>query len=311
MQISRTDIRDVFFDGIYEIGRTDKNMIFITDDMDAFGLRKFVRDFPAQFINIGVAEQNMINVAAGLALCGKKVFVFGICSFMTMRCFEQIKFNICGMNLPVVVVGLGAGFSFDSDGPSLHGTQDIAIMRSLPEITIYNPPDAMSASAVAGLAYEKDGPSYIRLDKGVYPVIYESDHELRNGFKVVKPVQAINVISTGYMTTVAITLTEELERQGVSVGLLDLMRLKPVPPLLYETIKDTKFLVTVEENSLVGGLGSIISELLNDNDSGIKLKRIGSQDKQFLVYGTREWLHFLNGLTLPDMQKIVLTWLKV
>lgn len=306
MEMSKIDMRDAFFDEIYEIGRTDKNMIFLTDDMDAFGLRKFVRDFPDQFINIGVAEQNMINVATGLALSGKRVFVFGICSFMTMRCFEQIKFNICGMNLPVVVAGVGAGFSFDSDGPAIHGTQDIAIMRSLPEITIYNPPDAMSASAVARLAYEKNGPSYVRLDKGVYPVIYEDEHELQNGFKMIKPVQIVNIISTGYMTTVAMKLIDELERCGVRIGLLDLMRLKPISPLLFKAIEDTELLISIEENSVVGGLGSIVSELLRENDSCIKLKTIGSQDKQFLVYGTRAWLHSLNNLTPSDLKDTVL-----
>jgi len=310
MEVNKTDIRDAFFDEIYEIGKADRNMLFLTDDMDAFGLRKFVRDFPVQFINIGVAEQNQVNVATGLTLCGKKVFIFGICSFMTMRCFEQIKFNICGMNLPVVVVGVGAGFSFDSDGPALHGTQDIAIMRSLPEMTIYNPPDAMSASAVARLAYEKDGPSYIRLDKGVYPVIYENKHELQNGFKVVRSIQAVNIISTGYMTSVAIRLVEELEKQGVNVGLLDLMRLKPVDPLFYKTIENTESLITIEENSLIGGLGSIVGELLIDNDSDIKLKRIGSQDRQFIVYGTRDWLQYLNELTLSDLQNTILNWLR-
>ena len=310
MEMNKTDIRDAFFDEIYEIGRTDRNMLFLTDDMDAFGLRKFVRDFPAQFINIGVAEQNQVNVAAGLTLCGKRVFIFGICSFMTMRCFEQIKFNICGMNLPVVVVGIGAGFSFDSDGPALHGTQDIAIMRSLPEMTIYNPPDAMSASAVARLAYEKNGPSYIRLDKGAYPVIYENEHELQNGFKVIRPVQAVNIVSTGYMTSVAMRLTDELERRGISVGLLDLMRLKPVDPLFYKAIENTKSLITIEENSLVGGLGSIVGELLIDNNSDIKLKRIGSQDRQFIVYGTRGWLQSLNKLTLRDLQNTILDWLR-
>jgi len=212
--------------------------------------------------------------------------------------------------LPVVVVGVGAGFSFDSDGPALHGTQDIAIMRSLPEMTIYNPPDAMSASAVARLAYEKDGPSYIRLDKGVYPVIYENKHELQNGFKVVRSVQAVNIISTGYMTSVAIRLVEELEKQGVNVGLLDLMRLKPVDPLFYKTIENTESLITIEENSLIGGLGSIVGELLIDNDSDIKLKRIGSQDRQFIVYGTRDWLQYLNELTLSDLQNTILNWLR-
>ena len=163
------DIRDAFFDELYLLGKKDSSVIVISDDLDAWGLRKFKEDFPERFINIGVAEQNMIDVAAGLASCGKKVFVYGICSYVTARCLEQIKFSVCSMNLPVVIIGVGAGFSFSFDGPSHHGIHDVGIMRMMPEITIYNPIDAESTVASARMAYTQKIPAYIRLDKGIFP----------------------------------------------------------------------------------------------------------------------------------------------
>ena len=134
--MNQLDIRDVFFDRLYQLGSQNSNIMIISADMDAFSLRRFANDFPTQYLNIGVSEQNMINVAAGLAISGKIVFCYSIASFATLRCLEQIKVNICSMNLPVTIVGAGAGFSFGYDGPTHHGTQDISAMRLLPEMSI-------------------------------------------------------------------------------------------------------------------------------------------------------------------------------
>jgi len=154
MKMSDIDIRDAFFDEIYKCAAKDKNVIFIAADMDAFSLRKYKKDLPDQYINIGVAEQNMIAVAAGLALCGKKVFLYAIIPFITFRCLEHIKVNICSMNLPVAIIGVGSGLSFGFDGPTHHAVQDIAVMRVLPEIEILNPSDSASSALCARRAYE-------------------------------------------------------------------------------------------------------------------------------------------------------------
>lgn len=293
--VSDIDIRDAFFDQIYRIGADDKNVIFLTDDMDAFSLRKFKEDFPAQFINIGVAEQNMVNIAAGLAACGKKVFAYGIAPFVTMRCYEQIKVNLCSMNLPVTIIGVGVGFSFGFDGPTHHGTQDVAIMRALPEITIYNPSDITLASACARLAYESLGPVYVRLDKGVFPVLSMEEENFLDGFRILKPLQDINIVSTGFMTLEALRVTAELEKRSIRVGVVDLYRLKPISEALFFKVLDrSREVVTIEENSIVGGLGSIVCEILADNkDSAkdIRVTRIATRDKQFVCYGTREWFY--------------------
>ena len=129
------DIRDAFFNQLYEIAAQDRNVVLLTADMGAMAIDRFRRELPDQFINVGVAEQNMVSVAAGMALCKKKVFIYAIAPFVTMRCYEQIKVDISGMCLPVTIVGAGPGIAYDFDGPTHHAVQDMAIMRALPNMT--------------------------------------------------------------------------------------------------------------------------------------------------------------------------------
>jgi transketolase len=309
--VGTIDMRDAFFDEIYKIGKADPNVVFITDDMDAFGLRAFKRDFPERFVNIGVAEQNLVNVASGLAACGKKVFIYGICSFMTSRCFEQIKINICGMGLPVTIIGVGAGFSFGFDGTTHHGIQDVALMRTIPEMAILNPSDAASAAACARWSYEAKGPTYVRLDKGTFPEFYAPGEsalaEIARGFKIVVPprAQGITIVSTGYMTSRAVAIAGELEKQNIAVGVVDLLRVKPVGGDFFTAIQKSKGIVTLEENSLSGGIGTALSELLADKASTITLWRLGVADKQFLSYGSRDWFHQANGIDVASVVEFI------
>lgn len=299
----KTDIRDALFEKLYELGAKDKNLIFIADDLDAFVLRKFKKDFPRQFINIGVAEQNMIDLAAGLACGKKKVFVYGICSYVTTRCFEQIKFSICSMNLPVVIIGVGAGLSFSFDGPSHHGVVDIAVMRTLPEITILNPIDALSARVATDYAYRKSSPCYLRLDKGIFPKIYESPEEVERGFKIINKLRDVNIICTGYMTHQVLKAIRERDLEA-RVGVVDLLRLKTIgKDFIRQVIKKSKKIITVEENTIIGGLGSIISDVIIDNNFNINLRRFALQDDQIDVFGTREWLLNRNHLDLHSLVK--------
>ncbi len=292
------DIRDALFDEIYRLGKKDPRVVLITDDLDAWGLRRFKQDFPERFINIGVAEQNMIDVAAGLAACGKRVFVYGICSYVTARCLEQIKFSVCSMNLPVVIIGVGAGFSFSFDGPSHHGTHDIGIMRMLPEMTIYNPIDERSTAYSARSAYTNKTPAYIRLDKGVFPDLYRAGDDLSDGYKIIAPIRGTTVISTGYMT-------QQIMKIG-GIGVVDLFRIKPISKkFVADVLKKSKRIITVEENMVTGGIGSAISELLADHNLAISLKRLAVRDHQFDRFGSREWLQSLNGLDLKSVTKAI------
>lgn len=309
-RVSNQDIRDAFFEEIYKVGKKDKNVIFITDDLDSFVMRRFKQAFPKQFINIGVAEQNLMDVAAGLAVSGKKVFVYGICTYITMRCYEQIRFAIASMNLPVVIIGVGAGFSFSYDGSTHHGTCDIGIMRMLSEITILNPSGAILAASCAKIAYKNKGPIYVRLDKGKFPEFYNKKDSWEAGFKIIRPISAITIISTGYMVQRAVAVADELKKNSISVGVVDVWRLKPIDKLLFSKLLNSKVLITLEENSIVGGLGSIFSEIICDSGQNIKLKRLAVLDKQFISYGKRDWFHNLNNLDIASIKKTVKYYVK-
>lgn len=297
MNLENQDVRDAFFKSLYKLASKDKNLILITDDLDAFEVRRFKDDFPKQFINIGVSEQNLIDVAAGLASVGKSVFVFGISNFVTMRCYEQIKFSVCSMNLPVKIVSLGCGFSFPFDGPTHHGVSDLAVMRLLPEMTIFNPSDTFTAFASATLAYKNKGPTYIRLDKGVFPKLYKNMKEVSSGSKVLRPLKKINVISLGTMTFDALKIADRLQKEGLDIGVVDIFRVKPInQSLIFKIANLSKEIVIIEENNKSGNLGTIVIELLADNLISKKIHRLSLLDKQLMNYGSRQWLKKINGL---------------
>ena len=302
--VADKDIRDALFDQIYDLASKDKDVVFITADADAFALKKFKNDFPERFINVGVAEQSMINAACGLALSGKKVFIYSIIPFMVFRCYELVKLNICGMQLPVTMIGLGAGMSFGFDGPSHHGVHDIAVMRILPEINIFNPCDSNSAAASARLSYSLQKPSFIRLDKGKFPEIYKENDDFDEGIKVVRTQEKINILATGFMTSKAIEAADILKKDGINAGIIDVLKLRPVnKEKLIPILKSSRMIYTVEENSIVGGLGTIVSEILVDSNINVPLKKIGLEDKQHYDNGTREWLHDHYGISAEKIAK--------
>jgi len=160
------DIRDAFFDELYNMASKDPNVIFLTADIGAFSLDKFRENLSAQYINVGVAEQNLVSVAAGLALGGKKVFIYGIAAFITQRCYEQIKVDLCDMCLPVAIIGVGLGTSYGTYGATHHAVNDVAIMQVLPNIEIIDAFSCPEAVRAARYAYNSRNPIYIRLGRG-------------------------------------------------------------------------------------------------------------------------------------------------
>ncbi len=305
------DIRDAFFGRVHALAKKDKKLLFITDDLDAWELKKFKEELPSQFINIGVAEQALVDVAAGLSTCRQKVFIYGICSYITARCFEQIRFSIASMNLPVAIIGTGAGFSFSFDGSSHHGVNDIALMRIIPEITIYNPIDEMSATKCADFAYDSSEPVYVRLDKGIFNPIYSKADDFKKGFKIIRTLQDVNIISTGFMSHKVMSISDQLFKVGLNVGVIDIFRLKPIDKgLIRQLLKNSKKIVTVEENLIAGGLGTIISELIVDNKLNVPLKRLAVENRQFSIFGSRDWLLKKNKLDDASICKSILNFCK-
>jgi len=290
-------MRDSFLDELFTIASKDRDVILITNDLGAPSLDKFRSDLSSQFIHGGISEQNQVNLAAGLAMEGKRVFIYSITPFLPLRCLEQIRLHLCVKGLPVTLVGLGAGFAYDKSGPTHHAIEDIGVMRSLPNMSIYTPSDSVMAAALARM----EGPCYIRLDREGLPKLY-SANIFDYGFTRLKRGKDLTLIATGYMVHQALKVAGELIKRQIEAEVIDLFRLKPVnngPEGLLGHIR-TKGIVTLEEHFITGGIGSIIAEILVDSGKSIPLLRLGIPDRYFHDYG-REQLHKLCGLDVESV----------
>lgn len=305
-----TDIRDAFFGEVHRLARDDRRVMVLTDDQSAFALDRMRTELPAQYINIGIAEQNLINVAAGLALGGLRPFVCGISNFLSLRCCEQISVNLCAMNLPVTIVASGGGLTYASDGPTHHSTQDVAVMRSMPNLTIFNPPDAESTAACAALCRECAGPAYVRIEKGVMPNLYAAHTDFRSGLGRLRPGAEVLLVSTGFLTHSAVRVAALLEGEGIECGVLDLYRLKPVnAEALLLQLKGAGRIAVLEEQTPIGGIGSVVCELLAEQGMGIPVRRFSLPDAPCYRYGSREWLHGQFGLDAATVAGEIARWL--
>jgi len=305
---SKIDMRDSVFNELYKIALNDKDVILINADTPAFVLEKYILEMPKQYINTGVSEQSMILASAGLAMSGKKVFIYSLIPFIALRCYEFIKVNICSMNLPVTIIGGGAGFSFSYDGPTHHAICDIALMRTLPEISIYNPSDSSIATTCIRNSYENNVPSYIRLDKGAHLTL---NRDSLHGFSEVKSGKNICIVSTGIMTHTAIDVANNLKQHNFDISVIDLYRIKPLNEYdLLERLMEFDAIVTLEENSIIGGIGSMISELMIDNNLFLYLKRIALPDTQSFIYGSRNWLHKQYKIDSDSVAQNIINWYK-
>lgn len=306
-------MRDTFSDILYNIAKKDKRVILVTSDTGAICHDEFRANLPNQYLNIGIAEQNMIGLAAGLALAGKLVYAYALVPFATMRCYEQIRVDLCCMGLPVTVVGVGAGYDYSTLGPTHHGTEDIALMRALPGMTIFSPSDSIMVEAIARMSYELPGPKYIRLDRTGTPLIYQDRNEdFTRGIAVLRTGPDLCIIATGRMVYNALRVSDKLAKHGMSATVIDIYRIKPLAEeLIFETIDKFGFIVTMEEHFLTGGIGTIINELLIKKRKRCVVKNFGIPDKFCRQYdGKREYLQGLMGIDIESATSILMKMIK-
>lgn len=278
-------MRNAFWDNIYKYAKKDKELMLVCGDMGAPALDQFRKNLPSQYLNVGIAEQSMLATSAGLAKEGKNVYTYAIAPFATSRCHEFTKLNCGLMKFPIKIVGVGAGFGYEDSGPTHHTTDDISIMRAIPNLEIYSPSDTPSAAAIAGITYSRCKPAYIRLDRQILPKIYEENQDFSKGYSHLKKGTNRCIISTGNMVHRALEVSEAFEKKGEKIGVVDLYRLNPInSEIILEVFEKYKQLISIEEHLLAGGLGSIISEIVTDNNLDTKLKRIGLKDYYYL-YG--------------------------
>lgn len=305
-------MRDAFLNELYDIARADRNVMLISNDFGAPSLDKFRTDLPDQFIHIGIAEQNMVNVATGLVLADKIVYMYSIIPFLPLRCFEQVRLHMAFRQNRITGVGVGAGYSYDLSGPTHHGLEDVAAMNALPGMTIYNASDSVIAAKLARLTYENSGPKYVRFDREIFSPIYDwTRHNVSDGLVNIAEGQDVTIVSTGAMTHQALQVRDRLAERSISAGVVDLYRVKPLnTDLMMKSIEKTGKIVSIEENFLTGGIGSILSTLITDSGKDLKLKRFGIPDRYFTRGGGKEELLRLCGLDTDTVTEKILRWIK-
>lgn len=298
-------MRPTFFSALYKIMQRDKNVVLLTGDVGAITMDDIRAVFPDRCINAGIAEGNMMGVAAGMAMSGKTVFIFTMIPFVTMRCYEQLRIDVCLHDLSVKAIGVGPGVDYSTLGPTHHGLEDIALMRSLPGMQILSPCDDTQAMAFCRIAYSTPGPFYIRLDRNGQPLVYsDGQQDFSQGLKMLKEGKDLLILATGKMVLTALSVTERLSKHSISAGVIDIFRIKPLnKELLLKTIGNLQYVVTLEEHSIIGGVGSAVAEVLAENCNPVKLIRLGLPDDFCHRYGTRQFLQSEIGIDAESITK--------
>jgi transketolase len=304
--------RDAFWGRIYEIAKQDKDVVLVIADMGAPALDKFRIELSAQYIDVGIAEQQGVAVASGLVLSGKKAFVYAIAPFIALRCYEHTRVNLASMNLPVTLVGVGAGVSYDDSGPTHHAVDDISVLRILPNLKIYNATDSVMAKAFADMSCKLDHPNYVRLDRKVLPTIYDKNTDFSTGITELASGSDVCIIATGNMVHRALHVSEDLKKNGIKAGVVDVYMFPINEDFFVNKVKDAAQIVTLEEHTLPGGLGSAVCEVLCDKQLLKPVKRIGMNFKTGYCYkyGGRDNIQSLYGLDKKSIVQAIMSQLK-
>ncbi len=274
-------MREGYGETLIELGRKNKDIVVL--DADLSGSTKtamFAKEFPDRFFNMGIAEQDMIATAAGLATVGKIPFASSFAMFATGRAWEMVRQAVCLGNKNVKICATHGGITVGEDGATHQALEDIAVMRVLPHISVIVPADYFEARRAVEFAAEYKGPIYIRMARSSSPVVFDEDYVFEHGrVKVLKEGSDVTVFACGLMVAESLEAANLLEEKGISVKVVNVSTIKPIDvDGIVEAVKDTKLAVTVEEHNIIGGLGGVISEVLIENFP-VKLKRIGMEDR--------------------------------
>lgn len=291
-------MRNTYLKEVYNLAAKDRNVLSLVADNGMIVYDDFRRDFPEQYFNFGISEGHMITAAAGMASCGKIPFAYTIGAFLAYRSFEFIRLDVCLQNMNVKIVGIGAGMSYGYLGPTHHTTEDIAVLRTLPNLTLLSPASAKETKALVNYAYELSGPVYIRLGNNLKEELYPEDVQVIPGKgTILKKGNDIVIFSTGDITYHVMTAAKRLEEEGIHATVISMHTIKPFDSqLVVDMAQRSTRLFTVEEHSIIGGLGSAVAEVLTDNGCSAGLKRIGLNDVFAHGYGNQEQVRKANGL---------------
>lgn len=305
-------MRTAFINTLLRRAKKDRNIFLLTADLGFKLFDKYRETLPNQFVNMGVAEQNMVSVAAGMALSGKKVYCYSMVPFLVMRAFEQIRVDVCNHHLNVTLVGVGGGLSYGFEGMTHHGFEDIAVMRSLPGMTVTAPGDPIECEAIVEESFDYKGPMFIRLGANNNPAIHKKGTEIKIGKGVVvREGTDACIVGTGSMLRFGVELVDNLNDNEVNASYVSMHTVKPLDDLLLRDLAGKyRAIFTIEEHSKIGGLGSAVSEYLLEIGYGGKFRRIGLPDSYCNEIGNYDFLRDKTGLTPEKMTEEIITILK-
>lgn len=310
-------MRDAFLDRIWRAMASDDRIFFTTADFGSPVLDRIREHFPERFINVGIAEQNLINVSAGLALEGYKVFAYAIAPFITMRCYEQIRVNLALLSvvrpMNVNLIGVGAGYSYVVSGPTHQCYEDLTVMRALPNVGIYSPADHVTAAALFNQCIGTSGPKYLRFDAQVLPVLYETiSPDVACGFNVHRIGSGICLVATGYMVHTALKVAERLASSGIDVGVIDIFNITGFDPERFQAVlQPYAGIVSMEEGFRGrGGLDAMMFDFAGRRGIGAKILNIGVEGAYRFELGTRGDLHEQVGIGVASVEKAVTEFAK-
>lgn len=319
MKLKETAVmRDVFIEQIFYRMKDDKRIFFICADFGSPKLDALKKFFKDRFMNVGIAEQNLVNVATGLALEGFTVYAYAIAPFLTMRAYEQIRINVSLhaqlKKININLIGVGAGLSYDVSGPTHHCLEDISIMRVLPNLEVFSPSDCELVKKFVDYSIKIKKPKYLRFDGKPLPRIYNvpQNIQIEDGFSRLRKGNQICLISTGFMTHKALLVAERLSQENIDIGVIDIFLIKPlVEDLLFNMIQEYECIITLEEGFInKAGLDTLVLGILNRRNSNIRLKNMGFEDKYVFDIGGRQYLHKLNNLDEESIIKNIAFLLK-
>lgn len=299
--------KEIFGKVIVELGKEYENIVVCdTDLMRCFGTKAFSKEFPKRHINFGIAEQNCMAASAGLALSGKNVFASSFANFATKRACDQVSIAVAYNKANVKVCGLYAGLTAEKNGGTHIGVEDVALMRSIPGMSVVEPGDTYELEAITRYMAEYDGPVYFRQPKMYLRNVYEEVPEFELGKGVtMRDGKDITVIACGIMTGIAMDMAELLESEGIDVRVINMPSIKPLDEeIIRKAARETKRVLTCENHTVVGGLGSAVAEVLAKMEEKAVLRTLGIQD----VFGVTASLGYQlikNGLLVEDMAEQV------
>lgn len=305
-------MRKAFVNKLTQLVSKNKDIYLLTGDLGFSVFDEFKKNYPDNYLNVGVSESNMIGMAAGLALAGKQVFVYSIIPFVTLRCLEQIRNDLCYQRLPVKIIGVGEGLSYGTAGATHHALEDIAIMSALPEMIVIAPGDPIEVECTVEKSLELKGPCYIRLGKSGEPILHKKGFSFEIGKAIVlENGQDLTLVTTGNMLETILEVSRILKKENIHSKVVSMHTIKPIDrEIIKKCDSENSTIISIEEHSKIGGLGSHIASVIFEERLNIKYLQIALPDKFIHIVGSQNYLQKIYGLTPVQISGKILNFIE-